>query len=74
MFVSMRMIFYICTVKSQLRYIAAAISSVFCASDHINRYSRIKVWVSSNAPKVFAVENLTTPWTAFLFNVKFQLL
>ena len=75
MFVSMKMIFYICTVKSQLRYIAAALRSVFCASYIlVNRYSRIKVWGRSNAPKVFAVENLTTPWTAFLFNVKFQLL
>lgn len=66
MFVSMKMIFYICTVKSYVRYIAAALRSVFCASDYINRYSRIKVWVSSNAPKVFARMNLTTPWTAFL--------
>ena len=70
MFVSMRMIFYICTVKSCKRYIAAALSSVFCASDHINRYSRIKVCGSSNAHKVFAYVNLTAPCAAFLFNVK----
>lgn len=74
MFVSMKMIFYICTVKFQVRYIAAAISSVFCAIDLLVRYSRIKVWESSNAPKVFALGNLTTPCTAFLFNVKFQVL
>ena len=71
MFVSMKMIFYICTVKTYVRYIAAALRSVFCISKLlVNRYSRIKVWVSGNAPKVFAREYLTTPCAAFLFNVK----
>ena len=70
MFVSMKMIFYFCNVKSCVRYIAAALRSVFCASDHNNRYSRIKVCGSSNAHKVFAHVNLTAPCTAFLFNVK----
>lgn len=75
MFVSMKMIFYFCNVKSQLRYIAAALRSVFCAQNLlVIRYSRIKVWGSSNAPEVIAVENLTAPCAAFLFNVKFQLL
>ena len=71
MFVSMRMIFYICTVKSYERYMTAALSSVFCAQNLIiNRYCRILVWVSGNAPKVSAYKNLTAPRTAFLFNVK----
>ena len=70
MFVSMKMIFYICTVKYHERYIAAALRSVFCALTLLVRYSRIKVWVSGNAPKVSARDNLTAPCTAFLLNVK----
>lgn len=73
MFVSMKMIFYFCNVKSQVRYIAAALRSVFCARTIFIRYSRIKVWGSSNAPEVIALENLTAPCAAF-FNVKFQVL
>ena len=71
MFVSMRMIFYFCTVKYHERYITAALRSVYCIRQIIyNRYSRIKVWVSGNTPKVSARDNLTAPWTAFLLNVK----
>ena len=71
MFVSMKRNFYICTVKTYVRYIAAALRSVFCAQNLlVIRYSRIKVWGSSNAPKVFARMNLTAPCAAFLFNVK----
>ena len=66
MFVSMKMIFYICTVKSYERYMTAALRSVYCIRQIIyNRYSRIKVWVSGNTPKVSARMNLTAPWTAF---------
>ena len=71
MFVSMKMIFYFCNVKSCVRYIAAALRSVFCISNFlVFRYSRIKVCGSSNAHKVFAHVNLTAPCAAFLFNVK----
>ena len=58
--------FYFCSVKSYVRYIAAALRSVFCISNLlVIRYSRIKVWGSSNAPKVLARKNLTAPCTAF---------
>ena len=71
MFVSMKMIFYFCNVKSFERYIAAALRSVFCAQNLlVIRYSRIKVWGSSNAPKVFARMNLTAPCAAFLLTSK----
>ena len=62
----MKKIFYFCVVKSYVRYISAAISSVFCANVLLVRYSRIKVWGSSNAPKVPARMNLTAPCAAFL--------
>ena len=66
MFVSMKSIFYFCNVESRRRYMTAALRSVFCASYIlVNRYSRIKVWGRSNAPKVFAYVNLTAPCTAF---------
>ena len=65
--------FYFCNVKYQVRYDAAAKSSVFCALNLLIRYSRIMVWGSSNAPKVSALDNLTAPCAAF-FNVKFQVL
>lgn len=65
----MRKIFYFCNVKSQVRYIAAAISSVFCICKYFNRYSRRQEWGNSNVPKVSALENLTAPSVAFLFNV-----
>ena len=70
----MKKIFYICTVKTILRYIAAALRSVFCTQTLLVRYSRIKVWVSGNAPKVFAEWSLTAPCTAFLLTSKFILL
>lgn len=57
--------FYFCNVKSCKRYIAAAKSSVFCASNLLIRYSRIMVWGSSNAPKVSAYVNLTAPCAVF---------
>ena len=75
MFVSMKMIFYICTVKYHERYMTAALRSVYCISNFIVfRYSRIKVWVSGNAPKGFAEWSLTAPCAAFLLTSKFILL
>ena len=65
----MRINYYFCGVKSYVRYIAAALSSVFCISKLVNRYSRRQEWESSNAPKVSARMNLTAPTVAFLFNV-----
>ena len=71
----MKMIFYFCNVKSIVRYIAAALRSVFCAQNLlVIRYSRIKVWGSSNAPKVFAQWNLTAPCAAFCLMSKFIVL
>ena len=74
MFVSMKMIFYICTVKSIVRYISAALRSICIRYILVNRYSRIKVCGSSNAHKVFAQWNLTAPWTAFCLMSKFIVL
>ncbi len=56
----MSRIYYFCGVKSQVRYEAAAKSSVFCAPELVNRNKR-EEWASSNVPKVSALENLTAP-------------
>lgn len=65
---------YFCGVKSHVRYIAAALRSVFCALNLLVKYSR-KEWVSSNAPEVYALENLTAPIAASLLsNLKHQVL
>ena len=45
MVATFRKILYFCSVKSQLRYIAAAMSSVFCISNLLVKYSR-KEWVA----------------------------
>lgn len=66
----MRINYYFCGVKSIVRYMTAALSSVFCISQFIYRYSRRQEWGNSNVPEVFALWNLTTPTVAFLFNVK----
>ena len=63
----MRKSLYFCGVKSYERYIAAALRSVFCAKVLSVKYSR-KEWAVSNAPKVFARENLTAPIAAFLLS------
>ncbi len=63
----MRKSFYFCGVKSVVRYIAAAVSSVFCALNLLVKYSR-KEWGNSNIPKVFALQNLTAPTAAFLLS------
>lgn len=68
MVATFRKILYFCSVKSYVRYEAAAKSSVFCISKLINRYSR-KEW-EAVMPRGFARKNLTTPTAAFLFNVK----
>ena len=60
----MRINLYFCGVKSRVRYMTAALSSVFCISQLISKYSRTE-WVGSNAPKVSALENLTAPIAAF---------
>lgn len=65
MFVSMKMIFYICTVKSFERYEAAATSSVFCAHNILEETKR-KECGRSNAHKVTARKYLTAP-IALLF-------
>lgn len=57
--------FYFCNVKSCKRYIAAAVSSVFCAYNLVIRYIRILVCGRSNAHKVFAYVNLTAPSAVF---------
>jgi hypothetical protein len=64
MVATFRKILYFCTVKIYVRYIAAAMSSVFCITNLLVKYSR-KEWVVSNAPKVSALENLTAPIAAF---------
>lgn len=58
---------YFCGVESLLRYIAAAVSSVFCAINLLVKYSRVE-WVNGNVPKVFAVVNLTAPRGIFMSN------
>ena len=61
----MKKIFYICTVKSCKRYIAAALRSICIRNILVIRYSRILVCGSSNAHKVSAYKNLTAPRAAF---------
>lgn len=61
---------YFCGVKSISRYIAAAMSSVFCACHVLVNYIAVEEWGNSNVPKVSAILNLTAPAAAFLFNVK----
>lgn len=63
-------IIYFCSVKSYGRYLAAAASSVFCATILLVKYCR-KEWSSSNTSKVSARMNLTAPIAASLFNVKY---
>lgn len=63
----MRKIIYFCGVKSIVRYIAAAVSSVFCARYLLVKHSR-KEWGNSNVPKVSAQLNLTAPTAAFLLS------
>ena len=63
----MRKSLYFCGVKSIVRYIAAALRSVFCAKVLSFKYSR-KEWAVSNAPKVSALLNLTAPIAAFLLS------
>ena len=65
----MKINLYFCGVKSQVRYIAAAIRSVFCIRQLVSKYSR-KEWVVSNAPKVSALVNLTAPIAAFFMSNK----
>lgn len=63
MLCNMKKSFYFCGVKSYLRYIAAALCSVFCARNLLVNSSR-KVWGNGNVPKVFADVNLTAPIAA----------
>lgn len=66
MVATFRKILYFCSVKSLLRYIAAAMSSDFCIKNLLVKYSRLE-WGCGNVPEVSAVVNLTTP-TAFLLS------
>ena len=66
MVATFRKILYFCNVKSQVRYEAAAMSSVFCITNLLVKYSR-KEWVAV-MPQGFALENLTTPTAAFLLS------
>jgi hypothetical protein len=59
MVATFRKILYFCSVKLKVRYIAAAMSSVFCANEFIKNIERNE-WVSSNAPKALALLSLTT--------------
>lgn len=45
MVATFRKILYFCSVKSVVRYIAAAMSSVFCITNLLVKYSR-KEWVA----------------------------
>ena len=64
---------YFCGVKTQVRYIAAAMSSVFCA--HVLLiYTAVEECGNSNVHNVSALEYVTAPTAAFLFNVKSQVL
>lgn len=55
----MGMIYYFCTVKTQLRHEVAAERSVFCALNLLENSKRIE-WGRSNRPEASAVECLTT--------------
>ena len=71
MFVSMRMIFYICTVKITERHeVAAKMQRFLCHSILVN--SKRKECGSSNAHKVSARLILTAPIALSLFNVKYN--
>lgn len=59
MFVSMKMIFYFCNVKLTVRYIAAALRSVFCACILLVNSKRIE-WGNGNVPEALAQLSLTT--------------
>lgn len=63
----MKQIIYFCNVKSQVRYMAAAIKQRFLCPNLLVKYSRIE-WVNGNVPKVSALENLTTRNAAFLLS------
>jgi hypothetical protein len=65
---------YFCGVKTQVRYIAAAVSSVFCACHVLLINTAVEEWGNSNVPNVSALEYVTAPTAAFLFNVKIQVL
>jgi len=54
----MGMIYYFCTVKTQLRHDVAAERSVFCARILLVNNKRIE-WGRSNRPEATAVECLT---------------
>lgn len=58
---------YFCSVKSNKRYIAAAASSVFCATILLVKYCR-KEWSSSNTSKVSACLNLTARNALYLLS------
>ena len=60
---------YFCGVKTYVRYIAAAMSSVFCACNLFVNIA-VREWSSSNTSKGSARMTLTAPTAAFLFNVK----
>jgi hypothetical protein len=61
---TIKYIFYFCGVKTFVRYMSAARSSVFCALYLLIRYIRILVCGSSNAHKV-CTSDLTAPSAVF---------
>lgn len=58
MVATFRKILYFCSVKSVVRYIAAALSSDFCICI-FNRNIERNVWGSRNAPEASALLSLT---------------
>lgn len=50
---------YFCGVKTYVRYLAAAMSSVFCASHVLLINTAVREWGNSNVPKGSAVDTLT---------------
>lgn len=63
----MKIILYFCNVKNIVRYMTAALGSVFCIGRNSNT-KRIE-WGNSNVPKGSAQCTLTTRNTLILFNV-----
>ena len=59
MVATFRKILYFCSVKKSVRYIAAAVSSVFCISKYCINIERIE-WGCSNVPEASALTGLTT--------------
>lgn len=67
----MKKIFYFCIVKTSVEWLKAAASTqrFLLPKLYLLDTERIMVCGSSNAHKVVTQQDLTAPWTLYLFNV-----